>query len=42
MPLTPELVPQCAEGNGHLIRLVSVAKCVDLGKHGSVMPMNWA
>jgi hypothetical protein len=23
-------------------RLVSVAKCVDLGEDGSVMPMNWA
>jgi RNA polymerase sigma-70 factor (ECF subfamily) len=22
--------------------LVSVAKCVDSSKHGSVMPMNWA
>jgi hypothetical protein len=30
------------EGVYKILRLVSVAKCVDLPDDGSVMPMNWA
>jgi transcriptional regulator with XRE-family HTH domain len=31
-----------ADNGGPSARLVSVAKCVDLGEDSSAMPMNWA
>jgi hypothetical protein len=44
VPGTQNGVHFVPENEPHLFwtRLVSVAKCVDSSKHGSVIPINWA